>query len=234
MSIPWRIEQVLSLVSRAYLSALQYRPFHMSDLIPRLSPISSHISCMVWNIQGAGNKLKITALKEVVKTYKPTIMALIETHMGGDHAEKLRNILGYGGHTRVDTIGFSGGIWVYWKPELVDVIPVTKHHQYLTVEVVRRGEPPWFFSAVYASPNPTDRRELWTELENFARSNNHPWMAAGDFNETRNLAERHGGDSNMVRRCELFDNWIENCELIELEFSGPLHTWARGNSLETR
>ncbi|XP_074303625.1 uncharacterized protein LOC141638090 [Silene latifolia] len=79
-----------------------------------------------------------------------------------------------------------------------------------------------------------DRRELWTELETYARSNNHPWMIAGDFNETRNLFEHHGGDSNMARRCENFDNWIENCELIELEFSGPLHTWARGTSIETR
>ncbi|XP_074266591.1 uncharacterized protein LOC141589867 [Silene latifolia] len=57
---------------------------------------------------------------------------------------------------------------------------------------------------------------------------------AGGFNETRNLNERHGGDHNMARRCENFNNWIENCELIELAFTGPSHTWARGNSLETR
>ncbi|XP_074292351.1 uncharacterized protein LOC141619220 [Silene latifolia] len=38
----------------------------------------------------------------------------------------------------------------------------------------------------------------------------------------------------MARRCENFSNWIENCELIEVAFSGSAHTWARGNSVETR
>ncbi|XP_074267339.1 uncharacterized protein LOC141590668 [Silene latifolia] len=148
--------------------------------------------------------------------------------------EKLRKVLGYDGHFRVDTIGFSGGIWLYWRTNVVDVSLVTKHHQFLTVEVTRLGENLWFFTAVYASPNPSNRKELWSELEYYARQNNQPWLLAGDFNETRTLAERHGGDVNMARRCDLFNNWIENCELIELEFSGPCHTWARGNSLETR
>ncbi|XP_074282823.1 uncharacterized protein LOC141607370 [Silene latifolia] len=38
----------------------------------------------------------------------------------------------------------------------------------------------------------------------------------------------------MARRCDLFNNWIESCELVELEFSGAAHTWSRGNSVETR
>ncbi|XP_074293045.1 uncharacterized protein LOC141619941 [Silene latifolia] len=38
----------------------------------------------------------------------------------------------------------------------------------------------------------------------------------------------------MARRCETFNEWIENCEHIELAFTGPPHTWARGNSVDTR
>ncbi|XP_074313583.1 uncharacterized protein LOC141648767 [Silene latifolia] len=135
------------------------------------------------------------ALKDIIRTYKPSVFALIETHMGGDHAEKVQRIVGYDSHARVDAVGFRG---------------------------------------VYASPDPHNRRELWTELAEFARRNNHPWMVAGDFNETRNLTKRHGGDANMARRCDMFNSWIEDCELIELEFSGAAHTWSRGNSVETR
>ncbi|XP_074289370.1 uncharacterized protein LOC141614525 [Silene latifolia] len=131
-------------------------------------------------------------------------------------------------------VGFSGGIWLYWRTNVVTVNPVREHAQFITVEVARNGDFPWFFSAVYASPDPTNRRELWTELENFARDNNRPWIMVGDFNETRSLSERHGGDSNMARRCGRFNNWIENCDLIELAFTGPSHTWARGKSIETR
>ncbi|XP_074277180.1 uncharacterized protein LOC141600825 [Silene latifolia] len=154
--------------------------------------------------------------------------------MGGDHAIRLRNIIGYDENARVNTTGFSGGIWLFWKTDIVSVTPIIEHQKFLTVEIARLGELPWFFSAVYASPDPTNRRELWTEFENFARNNNHPWMLARDFNETRTMEERHGGDQNMARRCDKFNNWIENCELIKLAFTGSSYTWARGNSIETR
>ncbi|KAK9724491.1 hypothetical protein RND81_05G076600, partial [Saponaria officinalis] len=129
---------------------------------------------MVWNVQGTGSKNKISAIKEVVKTYKPSVLALVETHMGGDHAIKLGNILGYDGHSRVNAMGFSGGIWIYWKKDVVSVTPITEHAQFITMEVARNGEFPWLFSAVYADPDPTSRRELWQELETFARANNRP------------------------------------------------------------
>ncbi|XP_074288240.1 uncharacterized protein LOC141613406 [Silene latifolia] len=189
---------------------------------------------MVWNFQGSASRAKIFALKDIIQTYKPTVFALIETHMGGDHAEKVKRIVGYDSHARVDAIGFRGGIWLYWKSALVRITPITSHPQYITMEISRVNETPWLFTAVYASPDPNNRRELWANLEDFARRNDIPWMLAGDFNETRSLTERHGGDSNMARRCDLFNTWIENCALVELEFSGPSHTWARGNSPETR
>ncbi|XP_074290582.1 uncharacterized protein LOC141617299 [Silene latifolia] len=207
MSIPWNINQVLSMVSRAYLTNLSFAPFHMSGKIPALSRHLVPLTCMVWNIQGNGNKNNINALKEVVKTDKPSIIALVETHMTGENALKIQKIIGYNGHSRVDANGFSGGIWLYWRPEFVTVTPVKEHSQYITIEISRNGELPWFFSAVYASPNPNNRVELWTELEQFARNNGHPWMLAGDFNETRSLSERHGG---------------------------PAHTWALGNTEATR
>ncbi|XP_074293854.1 uncharacterized protein LOC141621031 [Silene latifolia] len=189
---------------------------------------------MVWNVQGTGSKKKINAIKEVVRIYKPTVLALVETHMGGDHAVKLGRILGFDGQSRVDAIGFSGGIWLYWRSNVISIKPIIEHQQFITVEMSRQGTLPWFFTAVYASPDPSNRRDLWRELEIFARNNNHPWLLAGDFNETRSLNERHGGDSNMARRCDAFNDWIENCELIELAFTGASHTWARGNSVATR
>ncbi|XP_074298293.1 uncharacterized protein LOC141629143 [Silene latifolia] len=205
LSIPWIIDKVLNLVCRAYLSSLDYLPDHMNTRIPNLSPNLPHIAFMVWNVKGTNSKNKISAIKEVVKTYKPMVLALVETHMGGDHAIKL---------------------------DIVSVIPVTEHTQFITIEVASNGEPPWLFSAVYASPDPKNKRDLWSELEAFVRSNNRPWLLARSFNETISLSERHGGDQNMARRCDCFNNWIENCDLIDLAFTGPNHTWARGNSMD--
>ncbi|XP_074291073.1 uncharacterized protein LOC141617834 [Silene latifolia] len=234
LSIPWSIDSVLKLVSRAYLLSLNYLPDLMSTRIPNLTPNLPHIMFMVWNVQGTRHKNKINVIKEVVRVYKPSVLSLVETHMGGDHAIKLGNILGYNGYSRVNAVGFSGSIWLYWKTGVVTVNPVREHPQYITIEIARNGEFPWFFSANYASPDPNNRQELWNELEAFARNNNRPWLIAGDINETSSLSERHGGDANMARRCQNFNNWIENCEFIELAFTGASHTWARGNTEETR
>ncbi|XP_021766594.1 uncharacterized protein LOC110731050 [Chenopodium quinoa] len=206
----------------------------IEDSIPNLAPNSSPITCMVWNVQGAGSKEFIYALKEVIKVNKPNVFALVETHMGGQQAEKIASILGYTGHTRVDAHGFSGGIWVYWKSELVSVEPIVKHRQYITMDIKRVGETPWYFTAVYASPDPTKRNELWQELQNFANQHSKPWLLAGDFNETRFAWERSSSCHETTRRMALFNEWVQDMELLEVEFNDPSHTWARGNSISTR
>lgn len=100
--------------------------------------------------------------------------------------------------------------------------------------VSRVGSTPWYFTAIYASPDPSKRQELWTDLKNFAESMNEPWLLAGDFNETRSPSERSNSCSETNRRSRNFNSWIEDLELIEVEFSGPQHTWGRGLSPETR
>ncbi|XP_056692243.1 uncharacterized protein [Spinacia oleracea] len=190
---------------------------------------------MVWNSQGAGSREFLSALREIIRVNKPMIFALVETHMGGARAERIATVLSYGGHTRVDAQGFSGGIWVFWKPELITVNPIEQHNQYITMEITRIGEVPWYFTTVYASPDPSKRQDLiWRELENFAARNNKPWMLAGDFNETRFDWERSSSCSETSRRSNHFNQWVEHNQLLEIEFSCPSHTWARGNSAETR
>lgn len=109
-----------------------------------------------------------------MRVHKPSVLALVETHMGGAHALKIAQALGYSGHTRMDAQGFSGGIWVYWRMKFVTIHPIQQHNQYITMEITRIGENPWFFSAIYASPDPSRRQELWRELKAFADTNHHP------------------------------------------------------------
>ncbi|XP_021742733.1 uncharacterized protein LOC110708815 [Chenopodium quinoa] len=154
--------------------------------------------------------------------------------MGGEQAEKIAKIIGYDGHERVDAMGFSGGIWVYRKKDLVTINPIHKHNQHITMEITRVGATPWFFSIVYASPDATKRKELWEELKSFATQHNKPWLIAGDFNDTKFLSERNTSCRETDRRSALFNERIEDMDLIEVEFSGAAHTWARGRSLETR
>lgn len=77
------------------------------------------------------------------------------------------------------------------------------------------------------------RRDLWRELENVKNNFNGLWLLGGDFNETRSIIERHGGGSEMQRRYLNFSNWMEDNGLLDLGFSGPSHTWFRGDSHST-
>lgn len=90
------------------------------------------------------------------------------------------------------------------------------------------------FSAIYASPDSSLRKDLWKELEAIKANYSGSWLLAGDFNETMTMNERNGvNNSEMIRRCREFSQWVNDNDLIDLGCSAPEHTWFRGNSPET-
>ena len=48
------------------------------------------------------------------------------------------------------------------------------------------------------------------------------------------MMERRNCSSDLERRCANFNHWIENIGLIDLGFSGPQFTWARGRNPKSR
>ncbi|KAL2945366.1 Cyanidin 3-O-glucoside 5-O-glucosyltransferase [Bienertia sinuspersici] len=114
----------------------------MSNRLPNLAVNSCHISFLVWNVQGAGSNAFLSALKELIRVNKPSVVALVETHMGGERAQYIATKIGFDGHLRVDATGFSGGIWLYWKMDAVTVSLVEQSNQYLTIDISRQGEDP--------------------------------------------------------------------------------------------
>ncbi|XP_074284000.1 uncharacterized protein LOC141608557 [Silene latifolia] len=189
---------------------------------------------MTWNVQGAGNPALFSMLTELIRINNPQVLVLLETHISGDVAQKVCDRIHFSGKTRVDAEGFRGGIWMFWRAESITVTPVIHHSQHITVEVARRGDIPWYFSAIYASPDTIRKEELWEDLEVFARTHDRPWLAMGDFNDTRFLHERNGDGDTMRRRCNKFNSWLESNNWFDLDFSGPEYTWSRGHSVQTR
>lgn len=173
-------------------------------------------------------------LRELIRINKPTILALVETHISGDTAQRVCDRIGFSGQFRVDAQGFRGGIRILWRKELVTLNVLDAHTQHITVEISKVGEVPWIFSAIYASPDSNLKRELWEALEEAKRRFSGPWILGGDFNDTTSMDERVGiGGSEMQQRCRNFANWVESNGLIDLHFSGPKHTWSRGETEDT-
>ncbi|XP_074321169.1 uncharacterized protein LOC141657731 [Silene latifolia] len=228
------VMMVLNKLSEAFLSSSHSNPTNLMDRYPNRLNERPPLSLMTWNVQGAGCPAFLAMLKEIIRINRPLVLELVETHISGEMAQRVCDRINYGGKTRVEAEGFSGGIWLFWKPKEVSVTPIVHHTQHITVEIARMGEIPWFFTAVYASPDSMRKEELWESLEDFARTDNRPWLAMGDFNDTRFMPERNGNSESMRRRYTRFNSWLENNEWIDLDYSGPDYTWARGNTSATR
>lgn len=69
------------------------------------------------------------------------------------------------------------------------------------------------------------RRILWAYIESLAQSINAPWMVLGDFNDVTGAGEKMGGASPFFSRCNLFNNMIYACGLMDLAFYGPAFIW---------
>lgn len=232
VDIPLRTKGPMKVLEEAFLGLLPNIPLNMYVRYPNFQSFNMLLKIMVWNVQGAGNKL--AALRELIRINDPTILALVETHLSGAQAQKVCDRIGFSGQTRVDAQGFSGGIWLFLREEQVTVTVSYDHTQHITIEVERRGEEPWMFSAIYASPDSTIGKELWRELENISQGYNGPWLLASDFNDTLSMSERIGvGGSEMQRRCREFSEWVDNNNLLDLGCSDPAHTWCRGLSAAT-
>ena len=201
---------------------------------PSLINQMHQVNILVWNVCGAGSSAFLNNMSEFRRLHNPPIIALLETHINGTRADEVCRKLGFQGCFRVDTQGFVGGIWILWDVATVQLQLIKSHAQYVTMVVKGHGFQSWLFTAIYASPSVHLREHLWRELEGLANSVNTPWLLAGDFNETRSLTERDHGSDDMARRCAKFNNVIENNGLIDLGFSGPIYTWARGTTWSTR
>lgn len=82
---------------------------------------------------------------------------------------------------RVEAVGYSGSIWLFWKDNITTKI-ITTHRQFIHLEVTIPGKPPWLFSLIYARLNPGLRKCLRQELHKGAIGQEGPWLVAGDFN----------------------------------------------------
>lgn len=55
--------------------------------------------------------------------------------MGGDKAKDIIDRLPFDGALHADTIGYSGGIWVLWNSDEVEITQLAKTEQEIHVEV---------------------------------------------------------------------------------------------------
>ncbi|KAI8025856.1 hypothetical protein LOK49_LG02G03284 [Camellia lanceoleosa] len=188
---------------------------------------------LIWNCRGAGNKKFKRTMRELVQIHKPELVVLMEPKVEFKDMGMFFNCMGFTASAHVNPIGRSGGIWMIWNPNVVNVRVVEACSQQITATISRQDFQDWVLSAVYASPNANKRDELWEQLQVLAQTIEKPWLVAGDFNDFTSQHEKRSFQGNNSlslsqdqRRNRKFNNRLNNCKLMDLGCAGPRLTWS--------
>ena len=169
---------------------------------------------IAWNIRGAMSAKGKRHVKELVRKFKLEVFIVLETHTQLNNVKSFWDNLRFSAIGMAEAMGHSGGIWVLANNNNFQVTVVDIFHQCVSVKI-GFGSTHWICSAIYASPTPVTREDLWDYLKNFGASIQHPWLLIGDFNEVLFSSEVRGG--NFVQtRADRFAEMMENSQLMEI------------------
>lgn len=218
-----------------------FKPISYFEPPPHLDIDPLHIfkpmNIISWNVRSAAGADFRRIFREMIDSYKPDLVILSETRLSGQRAESIISTLGFNNHLKVDAMGFTGGIWVLWPSEAIQVEPISNafHEMYFKIQV---HSALFILIALYASLKFSIRKILWNKLEQILEFINLPWLIMGDFNEIANQNEKFGGRPPNRIKFETFNLFLQKAKLIDLGFSGPKYTWTNctqdGSLIRTR
>ena len=115
-----------------------------------------------------------------------------------------------------------------WMKEVeVEVLSFSRNH--IDARVGESSGNAWSFTRFYGDRNASYRDQSWDLLRLLNQNNPLHWLCAGDFNEILTNAEKWGGAIRPVRQMKSFRRVIDDCQLLEVLFTGPSFTWSRGS-----
>lgn len=187
---------------------------------------------IAWNCQGAASKGFLRAAKELLRAHRPDFFACFEPKVAGIHADSICRKIGFRRWLRVEAVGYSGGIWIFWNDNWKVDVRLT-HPQFVVLDISHGNEINKSLALVYASPSHQLRRKLWEGLSRSTGILNNEWLAIGDFNSVATREEVSNKEGFDSRRCRDFNKWIFDEGLVDIGFTGPKFTWTRGVKSES-
>ncbi|XP_028124116.1 uncharacterized protein LOC114321174 [Camellia sinensis] len=142
--------------------------------------------------------------------------------------ECLRRRLRFTNSSYVDPVGIVGGLALWWTDEIV--IDVCSRNQNLFRCVLSHHGISWLATFIHAPPREQLRNLFWDSILTIASENQFSWLCLGDFNEIGAFWEKTGGAGPIARRVLGFQQLLQECALMDLEFKGHGFTWTNNQS----
>jgi endonuclease/exonuclease/phosphatase family metal-dependent hydrolase len=133
----------------------------------------------------------------------------------------------------VDSVGTSGGLVSAWNPNFFTLAASLPSQHVLSLDLTINDNGATFrFSNVYAPCEHHAKAAFLEHLLTHEPDDGVPWLVAGDFNLTRDPADRNN-DNFSAAEAELFNNAINDLGLIELPLRDRLYTWSNKRAVPT-
>ncbi|XVF35202.1 hypothetical protein REPUB_Repub18cG0125100 [Reevesia pubescens] len=137
-----------------------------------------HLKTSHIKMRGAGSGKFRRYVKELIRVNKVDLLIIVEPRVSGNTADKVIRELQFDSFTKVDAVGFSGGLWILWKNSIGSVLPwvLLGDFNQVGANAEKQGDLPEnrrnmeAFLEVFASRNLIDLRAKGTR---FTWSNKH-------------------------------------------------------------
>lgn len=89
-----------------------------------------NLSFFSWNCQSCASSKFLRTFREYNFEHNPDIVCLLVPRVSGTKANDIIDKLGFDYSHRIESIGFSGGIWVSWKDN-ININIIHNHPQFM-------------------------------------------------------------------------------------------------------
>lgn len=121
------------------------------------------MNCIFWNCQGIGSTLTVEGIGELIRSYRPGVLFLLETRGTTSSIERLKRRFNMF-DIAVDRVGLSGSLALLWRKDLrVELLGYSKSHIDALIHL-QDGTQTIRLTGVYVAPLAHMRTESWNLL----------------------------------------------------------------------
>ncbi|KAF7113154.1 hypothetical protein RHSIM_RhsimUnG0155100 [Rhododendron simsii] len=139
--------------------------------------------------------------------------------------ERIRRALNFPDSYYINPIGLAGGLALWWDSSISISVDVSSNNVVHTSCQSLHDKKSWAMSFVYGSPSYQDKEVVWDFIRIIVDGVRGPWVCLGDFNEVAMASDKSGGNLPSSTRISSFNNFLNDCGLLDLGFKGQRFTW---------